>query len=584
MRNGVVSFALLMGLAIVSGGCASLNSPPLLETYPGHVPDVADLNNHIACELRPLVASIRSDKKKENFYLATRIVDGRQTLDTDNWELASLFESHPELNDLLPKLVKYSFIAAVAMTLDVLDTEGVNPSLSYINPYNSMGSFNGLFNAGASVNGTQEHNQVYSYTINLLKLWESQNHMRCGDSSWFGGLEGDLGLVRDTVSGLLSLNASADLNIAGSASPIVSSASASLERAITLRFTGMTTEGSDETGAPQQDEPSKSGGLDLKLNGGFIVPPSGTGSQGTLTITGTATENGKSEPRRPVSLELTLSGGHDPSGGVGFTVSPPTTGSQGTLTLTGTATDNRGFGYFVSLTGSTYKSPNGGALPYSISGNLTRTRGPSTADINLGVNPKITLAGNIDISKPLLNIQIKSGSITPDSSTGTAAIPGLWIPTGTGLLNLEGKVSRDYVTPFSLSPMFAGAATTGAGGSSGSGGAKASASATGSAGSSTTQFSTFDNFQLSYGLNIGGPTWTLKTFKGPAGATSPLLTLNRSDTDTLTITFVPACKQGGQNNLTPTTFWQAIPVCDSSGTLQALAGASGQNFNFYRTH
>jgi len=102
--------------------------------------------------------------------------------------------------------------------------------------------------------------------------------------------------------------------------------------------------------------------------------------------------------------------------------------------------------------------------------------------------------------------------------------------------------------------------------SSPSGSSKASGT-TPSAGGGGTSFGSVINFTLEFGVN-GGPTWTLKTFTGP-GATD--LTLTRTFTDSLAVTFVAACQDF--DNVPPattaTSYWDTIPACDQFGTLAA---------------
>lgn len=104
------------------------------------------------------------------------------------------------------------------------------------------------------------------------------------------------------------------------------------------------------------------------------------------------------------------------------------------------------------------------------------------------------------------------------------------------------------------------------------------------------------NFLLSYGIN-GGPNWTLRRFKGPSGGGGgssgsaggsssgggggggggQLANINRSDTDSLTITFVAACQDS--QVLTPTSYWDTLPVCDSYGLLKGAAANAGAYYN-----
>ena len=52
------------------------------------------------------------------------------------------------------------------------------------------------------------------------------------------------------------------------------------------------------------------------------------------------------------------------------------------------------------------------------------------------------------------------------------------------------------------------------------------------------------DFTIVYGINNVGPTWTITHFKGPGGGSQGLLTLTRTEKDTLVISFAPACPAG----------------------------------------
>jgi hypothetical protein len=499
---------LALGVSTMLAGCF-LGDPPPLETFPGHVPQVRDLEDHISCEMLPLVAAVKFDERRQRYYLDAQLLEG----DPRNSKMLALYYEHPELAQLLPKLVEYSFIASVSMVLDVTDTEGVSPSLSFIEPFNAAASLNRTLGIGASLNATQEHNQTFNYTVNLAKLSSGANGLQCYGPLPPGGLEGDLGLVSDVVSGLLSLDASANLNIAGSASPIISSVSQQFANDVAMNFSGNNSAG-DKFGT-------------------------------SLTVTE-----------------------------AGLTFSPPASGSQGTLTLTGTGTTGDGIPYFINLTGSAFQKDRNAPIPFSITGTLTQSAFQPNSE--LGFGPKLTLAGDINISKQGFAIALKSGSLIADTAT-LGTWPALFLVNAISP-QVKKVPTQSYST---LSSFLAGGITSAAGGSTAAGASKGSSGGAVVTGSST-QFSTFENFQISYGVN-GGPTWTLLRFKGPVGGNSPLLTGNRSDSDSLTITLVAACRQNGENNFSPANYWQAIPVCDSSGTLQTLAGINGQTFNTYRT-
>jgi hypothetical protein len=112
-----------------------------------------------------------------------------------------------------------------------------------------------------------------------------------------------------------------------------------------------------------------------------------------------------------------------------------------------------------------------------------------------------------------------------------------------------------------------------------------------SAGSQPASFGSTVDFTIVEGLN-GGPTWSLKYFKGPGGGSTGLANLNRTLLDTLQITFVPTCASGpGKLGVTtppknPVDYWDSIAGCTgangSSADVQTIFNQSvtaGQNQN-----
>jgi hypothetical protein len=95
----------------------------------------------------------------------------------------------------------------------------------------------------------------------------------------------------------------------------------------------------------------------------------------------------------------------------------------------------------------------------------------------------------------------------------------------------------------------------------------------GASSSSGTTFGSTIDFILIEGLN-GGLTWTLKYFKGFGGGTPPL-SISRTTTDSLQITFTPTCNSTISENYTsPSTFWDAIPSCKKINVGEAQQNAN----------
>ena len=425
------------------------------------------------------------------------------------------------------------------------DTGGFSPSLNFITPFNSTGSFNRTWSIGGSLSGIREHTGTYAYAINFAQLWDRRTNIDCNKSSSYGGLEGDLDLITDTTQGLLSLDKIASTNITASASPILPSSNILID------------------------------------------------SKSPLTLTFTDTDAD--------SLKLSLYGG--------ITVSVPTAGYQGAITFSGSGTaddtnarvSTLGFGreqfkYFVSVTGSTFQNIDGdkadrNTVSFSMSGNLTQSS-PTQYKSELGFTPKLTLYGYISLTTHPYKIYVKSALLSSDATSGggriatasanttpapinptppaantpapapaktpapaptntaapapaqtpapaptntTAPAPAQTpapaptntpapAPTNTAApapaqTPAPAPTAKPIIMQLGSAPppgVFQPRAGTGTSGPGTSGkGAPGGLSSSGSA----TQFSSFENFQITYGLN-GGPTWTLVNFKGPVGGGS----------------------------------------------------------------
>jgi hypothetical protein len=252
------------------------------------------------------------------------------------------------------------------------------------------------------------------------------------------------------------------------------------------------------------------------------------------------------QPDRPLELQFGDLGKLKFVGNISFTPSTVDTKAPGTVSLTGKLTsDDRQNNYFASLSGSTIQQSETGKVTFSLSGTMSKLEGDHTDQWSrLGFGPKLNLAGSINHKYDATSIKL-AGNVTPD-------------PAGTEIVVTQPSNASGTVKSLS-----------GGGGGSGAGGStKASGAASGGG---STLFGSLVNFILSYGIN-GGPNWTLTRFKGPSAGSSSLVNLSRTDTDTLTITFVPACKNG-PNIRTPRNFWESLPHCDSWS--RAAAASSG---------
>jgi len=259
----------LVPVALVSilGGCFS----PTLTIFPHQKSNVTvgDLVDHIACEL------------------------GQE------------YERH-STDDIWRHLVDDNFVAQIDLTLTVTQSEGFNPSYSWIKPTLGNGApidpttyaqgmtgtqatYNKTLSVGLQLNGTQDRNVEQDYSIDMRGLWESyksaqaeidaqgksgpheQDHRfpYCrpktdNGASNFSGvhspLQGRMALSETIADGLSSLQRSSTYNIYGSSGP--------------TRYTDVFT----PSGAPP---PQRFFGLAPPSPAGGNQQPSGAASAGT---------------------------------------------------------------------------------------------------------------------------------------------------------------------------------------------------------------------------------------------------------------------------------------------------------------
>jgi len=438
--------------------------------------------------------------------------------------------AEPGIPVLLEKLERYHFVASILLTLDVADTEGFFPFLSFIQPLTS--SFNRTFGVGGQVSGSQERNMTFAYSVDMANV--SRGCRPELDSASEVGLSGDLGLADIVIDGLEGLDTSQGANIYGAGGP-------------TRPPFNATVSGLE---------------LGLKCDGSGCSSPAPSFN---LSLDGRANFSPSTDPQTP-----------------------------GTVTFTGRAkSDNGGVGYLLSLTGSTIetaaKSDNGSSLSFTLSGSMTRDGNTKTTP-DIGFNPTINLVGSVVDAKdsPAVKWRLCGRFVFPKDGKGGEPLKYLCGVTGllTASADAEGSNKKFLIeAPINVSqpepprlshlqPLF----VSGAAGGAGASGAAAS-KGIGSSASSGTQFGSLVNFMLSYGLE-GGPNWSISTFKGPAGGTGTggqLLTASRTHTDSVTITFVAAC-QDDINVEQFSSYWETIPKCN--GTQQILAANAGAQYNF----
>jgi uncharacterized membrane protein YgcG len=543
------AYLLPIGMCCVLVGCGV----PYLESQLGG-PNVKDVVNHINCELASVVntVSIKRDGNHKTMYYK----NGMPQYTIDDEAPAWLKEKGP----LLALLIDKHFVAAAQLTLDVIDTEGVNPSVSFITPFYPGTTMSTMYNytlaVGGSLSGTQERNIGFGYSIDLETLQvdgydENGQPIKSAVASecqkWYGvaaengqvtsgaqgGIGGDLGLARIIIDGLEGLDATAQVNIYGSSGPTLPT---------TTRVIGVTLENASGT--------------------------------------------------NPLAHPLHLLPGS-------ISISPSTTDPHalGSATLTASTS---ALGSLINLTGSTLiisEQQHGKTIRHlalSLTGNVQFSRGDNAT--KLGYSPKLNVIGTIPIKDDWdydLSTPVKlTGVLSPDTATGNSnadfckggACDVTLIFESTSPISFRGLPAAGFL----------------AGGGGGAAGAP-SKGAVAPVATGSSQFSSYVNFVISSGLN-GGPNWVLKTFKGPSGGGGggggggsssgggssgggggggQLLSATRTNTDSLTITFVAACQD--KQKPVASSYWDTLPVCDYLGILKSGAANTATQYNILST-
>jgi hypothetical protein len=571
IRKGAIMFGGKMRLVCsLSLGFLACCSVPELTSEPGRGPSVRQILNHINCELASIIASNPSknkDIKPLKYYgPIDPTIEERQVFD-------------PALRGLIPYLQENHFVASVLLTLDTTDTEGVFPTASFIiNPTVTVG-------LGAQVNGLQERNVSFGYSIDLANVADG-----CYPWEIYGaptGLNGNLRLGDIIADGLTGLDATNRVNVYSSGGPTRPAFDAAMNQ-MKLGFTCSTS--SDAVCPPPYKD-----AFDLTLSGNVnFAPASDPESPGTISFAGRAKSDHDNyvmnltgstiqvDSKRHSKLKFTLSGtmtkasateNSDVNSSIGYSPNIALVGSifeQGQLVrgftgVRGLLTPSSEVPPPVSQqtptctpAGSPSCTP-AGALTCTPAGVLTCT--PSGTPT---CNPTGTLACKSSLPTGAKVVYTIGGPITGTPGTGGGVV-----------FNAEGVKFRTnrVATGFSIN------AAPAAGASPAAGTASATVKSSASSSASSTQFGSLVNFMITYGLN-GGPNWTLSTFKGPGGGTGPggaLFSATRAHTATLQITFVAACNDDN-NPQTINSFWQSIPKCN--GTQQAQAAAAGQALNY----
>jgi hypothetical protein len=527
------NFAWVLAILLAAPFLTQCSSVPSLQSEPGNGPSVRQIVNHINCELASIIASNPSAKRQ--FAAFKRQYRGPVDQKIEEREAAD-----PKLKKLLPLLQEDHFVASVLLTLDTMDTQGVYPSASFIHPFTS--AFSRTWGVGANLNGTQERNVTFGYSIDLANVGQgcSPEILTAEDS----GVSGSLELADIVADGLSGLDSAQTVNVYNSGGPTMPAFDAALND-LALGLTCAGSANCTQHGLQGQE---------LRLSGIMNFAPASDPLQpGTMTFAGNAE---------------TYKDGH------------PTNDT-----------------YVVSLQGSTVNNPNERSnVKFTLSGSMTRDSqvpAENSMAAQLGYNPSISLVGAVTYQGKLVRgVKDTRGVLTPSSEKqgpggDRSLIYNIHKPDDEksgAAHDFNTKKMRNQVASEKFPPAGIAARPGGGGGSGSSGGSSGGGGGGGAtpvktasiSSASGTQFGSLVQFTIAYGLN-GGPNWTLQKFRGPgggSGAGGNLFGLSRQRTDTLQITFVAACNDEA-NVQSINTYWDSIPKCN--GTQQAAAGALGQS-------
>ncbi|MDE0839484.1 MAG: hypothetical protein OSB41_10590, partial [Kiritimatiellae bacterium] len=217
-----------------------------------------------------------------------------------------------------------------------------------------------------------------------------------------------------------------------------------------------------------------------------------------------------------------------------------------------------------------------GALSADTVTNISHTPGTAPALVLVGTSDTgklsgLTLKGQITASPTPTNLTSYSfDASVPSNANG---LPAILFQRS---YSLQGFNVPSYLTNALVAAPAATAAPSPGGGSK-------AGSAGGASSNGSSSFGSTVNFSLAYGLN-GGANWTLTHFKGPSPS-SPLFTGSRTETNTLNITFVPACRKTNPKEdidlIAPklSDFWSILSPCDADNVNVGNAAAAANQLN-----
>lgn len=578
----------LAGLLLLSG-CAehlpALSVDGLSSSDGSGPPRVTDITDQVACELSLIKYSVyrtsHRDILKPNVLLEPPGFN--EPAQNSYWMQTLAHSDNPEyMANLVTYLTAYHFVASVNLTLDVTDTEGANPSLSFITPFNKMKAPGNSFamGLGGQWSGTQDRKMTLAYPIDMASLPPPTG--RCFQSNWVflkqaagldSGLKGNLGLADILADGLVTLDTTKAYSYYGSGS--AGAAATTVYHSIDIH--------NDSTYVPPKGEKP----VGLSEFNGYITfgPPSQVGSD-----IRSATLNGIWSFGKGNDCSGTLTGTTlpNPSAKSGDNVSVVFY-AAGTMTWLPTADSNMAEpvdSSLVNLCSGTNKAVVKGLIDANYMSDRTArslTLGLYTNGIGAGnhgvafsdtSNPDVVT--DVLVYAPPSNLAggLVAYSIVPPSADELGLIKNYEASLSAPVAPTNFKTLSSEISTLSVqanaSPASAGAVP----GASTSAAATA-ASSSGASASTGTSFGSTVDFTVVYGLN-GGPTWSLTHFKGPAGSAS-MFSIGRQVVDTLNIAFVPACQDAENVKPVVKNYWDSIAACNASSFANATAAAQGYN-------
>jgi len=201
----IIAPLLLLLAALGLTGCNSTGTPRF--EYVGNSgaihrnPTVDDVMDHVACELqaalyarqpvlyardppayRAVTAAVSAPNGDRRQRLYSSIEGTESAIHTYGYGARSPTGETPSREEVLwNHLIHYNFVATVTLSVQVTNSEGVNPNLSFITPSQPVPIPGGTFNSGSltvAVNGqfdgTQDRIFSINYLIDVAKLWDAQ--------------------------------------------------------------------------------------------------------------------------------------------------------------------------------------------------------------------------------------------------------------------------------------------------------------------------------------------------------------------------------------------------------------------------